>query len=261
MTKCVLSLTFSFALSAGGQTLPPLNDGEAHGDPRYLLEEGWIPLLNGKDLAGWHAQDGKPLQWLATRGVRWDQQDSQQRLYPAPYPGGVMLNSRAGKTSNIASDRKFGDVELYVEFLISRNSNSGVYLQGLYEVQIKDTYDAKEMGTHDCGAIYERWIEGKGVGGTAPFKNGARPAGQWQSFEIWFQAPRFDSGGRKTANARFLRVLHNGILIHENVEVDGPTRASMSLPEAPLNPLMIQGDHGPVALRNIYIRPLRPLKR
>jgi hypothetical protein len=71
--------------------------------------------------------------------------------------------------------------------------------------------------------------------------------------------PRFDTSGKKTENARLIRVLHNGIAVQKNVEVDGPTRAHMDLPEAPLNPLMLQGDHGPVAYRNIYIRPLRPI--
>jgi hypothetical protein len=60
----------------------------------------------------------------------------------------------------------------------------------------------------------------------------------------------------KLENARFLRVLHNGILIHENEEVSGPTRASLEMPEAPTNPLMLQGDHGPVAFRNLRVRPL-----
>jgi hypothetical protein len=97
-----------------------------------------------------------------------------------------------------------------------------------------------------------------GVGETAPLTYGARPAGQWRSFEIWFRAPRFP-GGRIAENTRFLCVLHNGVLVQENVEAEGPTRASMSIPDAAMNPLMLQGDHEPVAYRNIYIRPLRPL--
>ena len=87
--------------------------------------------------------------------------------------------------------------------------------------------------------------------------NASRRPGEWQSFHIWFQSPKFDAGGKKIANAKFLRVLHNGLLVQKDVEVDGPTRAAMELPEAPMNPIMLQGDHGPVAFRNIYIRPLR----
>jgi hypothetical protein len=68
-----------------------------------------------------------------------------------------------------------------------------------------------------------------------------------------------NANGKKIENARFLRVLHNGLAVQENVEVDGPTRSHMPIAEAPLNPLMLQGDHGPVAYRNIYVRPLRPI--
>ena len=95
------------------------------------------------------------------------------------------------------------------------------------------------------------------MGGVAPRVNASKPPGQWQSFHIWFRAPRFDSSGKKTEKARFLKVVHNGVTIHENVELEGPTRASMTTPESPAGPLMLQGDHGPVAYRNIYLRPLR----
>ena len=67
--------------------------------------------------------------------------------------------------------------------------------------------------------------------------------------------PKFDAGGKKTVNAKFTRVLHNSVLVQQDVEVDGGTRAHMQIAEAPLNPLYLQGDHGPVAFRNIYIRP------
>ena len=77
------------------------------------------------------------------------------------------------------------------------------------------------------------------------------------AFLIRFRAPRFDASGKKTANARFVRVSHNGVVVHENIDVDGPTRASLETPEAAEGPLMIQGDHGPVALRNIYARQLK----
>jgi hypothetical protein len=139
-----------------------------------------------------------------------------------------------------------------------QGSNSGVYLQGLYEVQVFDSYGVASPKTSDCGAIYHRWIDNKPVGGSAPKMNASRKPGEWQSFHIWFRAPRFDASGKKTGNARFLRVLHNGVEVQKDVEVDGPTRAHMNIPEAALNPLMLQGDHGPVAYRNLYMRPLRP---
>ena len=108
---------------------------------------------------------------------------------------------------------------------------------------------------HDCGSIYERWIDGKGIGGKPPSRNASRRPGEWQSFEISFRAPRFDHQHNKTANAKFLRVIHNGILVQENVESDGPTRAAMNTSENVINPIMLQGDHGPVAFRNIYVSP------
>jgi hypothetical protein len=96
-------------------------------------------------------------------------------------------------------------------------------------------------------------------GGIVPRARADRPPGQWQSYHYWFQAPKFDASGKKIAPAKFLRILHNGQLIHENVERLGPTTAAMTIPEAPTNPLMLQGDHGAVAFRNIYVRPLRAL--
>jgi hypothetical protein len=96
-------------------------------------------------------------------------------------------------------------------------------------------------------------------GGIVPRVRAERPAGQWQSYHYWFQAPRFDASGKKVAPAKFLRIVFNGQVIHENVERLGPTVAAMKIPEAAENPLMLQGDHGSVAYRNIYVRPLRPL--
>ncbi len=260
MRALCLLVAFLIAGPAVAQKLFELNDGEFHGDPPFLLEEGWRPLFNGRDLSGWHGQDGKPHGWITTRGVLWERLLAPTRLIPVPLPGDRMLNGPQGRANNIVTDEKFGDVELYLEFLIPKGSNSGVYLHGLYEVQIFDSYASPEpMKTSDCGAIYHRWIANRGVGGSPPSRNASRRPGEWQSFQIWFRAPRFDASGRKIENARFVRVLHNGLSVQDNVEVEGPTRAHMNIPEAPENPLMLQGDHGPVAYRNIYIRPLRPI--
>lgn len=234
-------------------------DGEWHGDAPYLQEDGWTPLLNGRDTSGWVAQDNKPNEWFTTQYVRWERLLGPTRLAGKPAPSGVMLNGPTGRTCNLVTSAKHGDVELYLEFMIARGSNSGVYLHGLYEIQIFDSNGStEEMKTSDGGAIYHRWIENKGVGGSAPKVNASRRPGEWQSYYAWFRAPRFDASGRKTENACFLRVLYNGTLVQQNVECDGPTRAHMSIPEAPENPLMLQGDHGPVAFRNIHWRPLRP---
>lgn len=246
------------ALTLSAQGKPELNDGEFHGDAPYLLEDGWRPLLNGTDISGWKGQAG-PHEWFTTRAVQWERLLGPTRLIGRREPSGVILNG-AGRTQNLVTEEKFGDVELYLEFMIAKGSNSGVYLQGLYEIQVFDSYGSWEpMKTSDCGGVYHRWIEEKGVGGSAPSRNASRRPGEWQSFQIWFRAPRFDANGKKIENARFLRVLHNGLSVQNNVEVDGGTRAHMAIPESATNPLMLQGDHGPVAFRNVYIRPLRPI--
>src|SRR2546425_4789963 len=233
-----------------------------HGEPPYLLEDGWTPLLNGKDLTGWRGQSAGENQWLTTTGILWERLLGPTRLQPAPRtaPGGVILNGPNGRTVNLVTEQKLGDTELYLEFMLAKGSNSGVYLHGLYEVQIFDSYGSTEPVTSsDCGGIYHRWINNKGVGGSAPSRNVCRPPGQWQSYHIWFRAPRFDASGRKTENAKFIRVVFNGLSVQINVEVDGPTRAAMNIPEAVANPIMLQGDHGPVAFRNVYWRPLRQI--
>jgi hypothetical protein len=206
--------------------------------------------LNGKDLTGWEGYPGRPNAWLTTQEVRAE----GAKLVTAAAAGAVLVNG-PGKTTNLVSTQKFEDMELYLEFMVPQGSNSGVYLHGLYEIQVYDSYGAAERKTSNAGGIYHRWIDGKPVGGSAPKVNASRPPGEWQSYHIWFRAPRF-AGGRKVENARFLRVEHNGQLVQENVEVEGGTRAHMDLPEAPANPLMLQGDHGPVAFRNLAWRPL-----
>ena len=144
--------------------------------------------------------------------------------------------------------------------MLPKGSNSGVYLQGLYEMQILDSWGNTEPPTSsDLGGIYHQWIDNRGVGGSAPRVNAARRPGEWQSYQAWFRAPRFDAAGKKIEPARFLRVLLNGQLVQSDVDVAGPTRSALDLPEGAAHPLMLQGDHGAVAFRNIHVRPLRPI--
>lgn len=257
MRKAILCL--AAVAAAFAQHREQFNDGDAHGDAPYLIEDGWRPLLNGHDLSGWHGL-GQRNDWLTTTGIIWDRLLGPTRLGYVHGPGGRILNGPIGRATNLVSDGKFGDIELYLEFMLAKGSNSGVYLQSLYEVQIFDSWDSTEPVTSsDCGGIYHRWINEKGVGGSAPSRNASRRPGEWQSYHIWFRAPRFDASGKKTENAKFIRVVFNGLSVQNNVEVDGPTRAAANIPEAAENPLMLQGDHGPVAFRNIYWRPLREI--
>jgi HEAT repeat protein len=179
-------------------------------------------------------------------------------------PGsGIIVNGLKGKTVDLLSRAEFTDVRAHIEFMVPRGSNSGVYFMGRYEIQILDSYGVEHPKFSDCGGIYQRWDESrtpKGYQGHSPRVNASLPPGQWQTFDVIFRAPRFDAGGKKVANARFEKIIHNGISVHQNVEVTGPTRARRYQDEKPTGPIMLQGDHGPVAYRNIWIAPLKDSK-
>jgi hypothetical protein len=195
--------------------------------------------------------------WVLASGISGDPRHSPE-LIPSSTPGTGVLVNIAPKASgeNLFTNWEHGDIELSFEFLMPQGSNSGVYLMGRYEIQLFDSWGVAEPSVHDCGAIYERWneTEKRGYEGTAPTVNATRAPGLWQTMRLVFQAPRFNDNGKKTANARFLEVEQNGFLIHQNVEVTGPTRGAKWSLEAAMGPLQIQGDHGPVAFRNITKR-------
>ena len=149
-------------------------------------------------------------------------------------------------------------MDLELDYMMAKGSNSGIYLQGRYEIQLFDIWGKAKPTSSDNGGIYERWDDSKpegqqGYGGYAPRQNVSRAPGLWQHISISFQAPRFDDKGQKTANAKILYVKLNGVLIQENVELLGPTRGAVDNTEVATGPLRLQGDHGPVAFRNISI--------
>lgn len=215
-------------------------------------KEDWIELMNAPNLASWRQDRGE---WFEA-GKAYMNPKNEKLI--ATEPGhGVAVNGLTGHTKHLFTVLEHGDCELHVEFMVPKGSNSGVYLMGRYEVQVRDTWGVKEPKSSDCGGIYQRWKDGKGFEGHAPLVNASLPAGQWQEYDIYFRAPRFDKNEEKTANAKFLKVVQNGQVVQENVEVTGPTRAAAFQDEQPLGPLMLQGDHGPVAYRNVRIRPLK----
>jgi hypothetical protein len=210
-------------------------------------------LFNGRDMTGWRQPAGE---WAAAAQVSPEAADPKKF---AIQPGaGVLVNGPNGRTVNLISESEHGDVEAHIEFVVPKGSNSGVYFQARYEIQVFDSWGVEKPAFSDCGGIYERWKDDKGFEGHAPRINASRPPGEWQTFDVVFRAPRVDASGKKVANARFVKVTHNGWVIHENVELTGPTRAATyENDEKPTGPLMLQGDHGPVAYRNLRLKDVK----
>ena len=210
------------------------------------------PSLN--DLSFWKA-DQAP-NWQIAGGATADLlKDDKMAISKGK---GVLVNlPNAKNRGNLLSVKEFGDVDVSFDFMMAKHSNSGFYLQGRYEVQLLDSWGVQTPSFGDCGGIYarRRWNPGEQLfDGVAPRSNACLAPGLWQHIDISFQAPRFDATGKKTANARLLKVVLNGVVIHENLELTGPTGGPISEQEAPLGPFMIQGDHGPVAFRKFNIK-------
>lgn len=176
---------------------------------------------------------------------------------------GVLVNlpdHNTNKGEDLYTLAEYGDVDLELEYLMALESNSGIYLQGRYEIQLFDSWGASASAIRpgSNGGIYERWDESKPDGqkgylGYAPRQNASRAPGLWQKLKVSFQAARFDNTGKKVANAIMLKIELNGVTIHDHVELSGPTRGSINVDDAAKGPLRIQGDHGAVAFRNIKI--------
>lgn len=156
----------------------------------------------------------------------------------------VLINTRKG-FADIMTQQLFGDCVLELEVMIPKHSNSGIYLMGRYEVQVKDSYGkGRNLKEDDMGAVFNT---------SKPLVNAARKAGEWQNFLIEFRAPRFENGER-IKPAEFVRVILNGEVVQRDVKmVDGPTKGAFDEQEAPAGPIMLQGGIGPVAYRNITI--------
>ena len=209
-------------------------------------ESDWIELAG---TSFWQENRGK---WMVVGSVSLDPENDARLAFEAGE--GIWANGPEGRTVDLHSILDHGDVEAHIEFMVPKGSNSGVYFQSRYEVQIFDSWGGEEPQFSDCGGVYQRWKEGQGFEGHPPRKNASRPPGEWQSFDVVFRAPRFDAAGNKTENARLVKVVHNGVVVHENVEVTGPTRAATFEDEVEMGPLMVQGDHGPVAFKNARVK-------
>ena len=217
-----------------------------------------VELFDGKSMDGWlgYSPDGKhPWRVVGDVGLA---PDDPKKLEVKP-GSGIFINGLEGRgfAPDLYTEFKHGDCQLHIEWLIPAKSNSGVYLMGKYEIQIVDSWGTTELRPGMAGGLYPQWVDGKNYGGHAPRVNATRAPGEWQTYDVVFHAPRFDENGNKIANARFVSVVWNGHLVHEDAEVEGPTRAAMrdgeELQEYARGPLMLQGDHGPVAYRNVWL--------
>jgi hypothetical protein len=176
--------------------------------------------------------------------------------------GSIILNAPSKKNpgTDIVTREKFGDAEVTLVYMMAPGSNSGLYLQGQYEIQLLDSWSKAEVKAGDNGGIYERWDESKpdgqkGYQGYAPRQNASKAPGVWQTLKIQFKAPRFNPSGQKTENARIVSASLNGVTIHEDVELFGPTRGAMAGGEVAQGPIRIQGDHGPIAIKSLEVKP------
>jgi hypothetical protein len=210
-------------------------------------------LFDGKDFTGWRKPTGT---WSAAKSVSLDPTDPAKFVIARGQ--GIAVNCASGHTVDLITEAEFGDMEAHIEFCIAKHSNSGVYLMGRYEMQVYDSFGVEKdkYPGIECGGLYPRWINEQDVEGHSPRVNASKPAGQWQTFDITFRAPRFDASGKKIANAKVVKFVHNGKVIHENVELNGPTRGPIAEDEKPTGPIRLQGDHGPVAYRNLRVKAI-----
>jgi hypothetical protein len=159
----------------------------------------------------------------------------------------INLTPKHGASRDIYSKAKFGDCRIELQVMVPKDSNSGIYVMGEYEIQVLDSWGRQKMGGGDMGAVY---------GASPPRVNASKKPGEWQKYVIDFRAPRFDSSGQKTDKAKLLRVELNGQVLHENLVMEEQTPGGVTGTESPTGPLMFQGNHGPVAYRNIIVKPL-----
>lgn len=205
---------------------PVIDPGRVGGPPSDAMV-----LFGGGDLSAWKNLSGGPAKWRVENGI-------------------LEVNG----TGNILTTEEFGDVQLHVEWASPSQvegegqgrGNSGVYLQGRYEIQVLDSYQNKTYPNGQAGAFY---------GVAAPLVNACRKPGEWQTYDIIFHGPRQGADGK--AEPGSLTVLHNGVLVQDHVAVAGESTTSAAFSGiVSKGPLMLQ-DHGnPVRYRNIWIRRL-----
>lgn len=216
----------------------------------HAADDGFIEMFNGKDLTGWKLRTpARADTYKVVADVKLNQADVTKLIGEGEGAAGkgILFRQPIAKGSDLVSEKTFGDCEIHVELMLPKGSNSGIYPMGQYEVQILDSFGKPDdqLSQADIGAIYSA---------AKPAKNASRAPGEWQTFDIVFQAPRFDAAGKKTENAKFISIKLNGVEVQKDVEVRGPTGGQLPGGEKPTGPLLLQGDHGIVAFRNIIVK-------
>jgi len=209
-----------------------------------------VSLINGTDLNGWRTIGNGSSEWTYGKAAMDPEHPAKLKVVG---PGKELINTN--RTVNLSSESSFGDCVVELEFMVGKStldneidSNSGIKMMNIYEIQIFDSYGKEKLSKIDCGAVYSE---------NAPLVNACKPPGEWQKLVIDFRAPRFDADGKKTANAKFVKVTLNGQVVQDNVEIAHGTNVGRNAKEHPTAPIYLQGDHGSVAFRNLVVTPVQ----
>jgi hypothetical protein len=205
-------------------------------------------IFNGRNLDEWttKADSGKADKWVVGKA---SVSSADPKMLVAKDGRGEMINltPEHGASRDIYSKVKFGDCRIELQVMVPQGSNSGIYIMGEYEIQVLDSWGHQTMNGGDMGAVY---------GASPPRVNASKKPGEWQQYVIDFRAPKFDASDQKTEKAELFRVELNGQVLHEKLVMNQQTPGGINGKEAATGPLMFQGNHGPVAYRNIIVTPL-----
>jgi glucose/arabinose dehydrogenase len=206
-------------------------------------EAGWLRLTWGDALDLWESEG-----WELVEAKLDPGDPSRFEVSPGV---NALCNTASEKPSDFVSKVHLGDVEVRLAFMLPKGSDSGLFLQGRYELQLADSPDADGLGPAHCGAI----SGGEGFAGRAPARDAYSAAGLWHDLDLVFRAPRFDASGAKIANARFERVSIDDVVVQEDVELPGPCVGGWRGEQAS-GPLRIQSSGSQVAIGNVQVKAL-----